>query len=81
MSMNESKKFWQTISESQINQKTSGGASRGLTRISAKLSKKSSAPPDLKSTGRQIDWGQIHFQLLIYFGNRLILYVKKSLLP
>lgn len=36
MSMNENKRFWQTISESQINQKTSGGASRGVTRIPAR---------------------------------------------
>ena len=36
MSLNKNKKFWQTISESSLNRKTSGGASRGVNRISAK---------------------------------------------
>lgn len=36
MSLNKNKKFWQTISESSLNRKTSGGASRGVKRISAK---------------------------------------------
>lgn len=36
MSLNKNKKFWQTISESHIDKKTSGGASRGVKRISAK---------------------------------------------
>ncbi|MCH3986451.1 MAG: DUF4236 domain-containing protein [Lachnospiraceae bacterium] len=36
MELNKNKKFWQTISESSLNRKTSGGASRGVNRISAK---------------------------------------------
>jgi hypothetical protein len=36
MSLNKNEKFWQTISESSLNKKTSGGASRGVSRITAK---------------------------------------------
>lgn len=36
MSLNKNQKFWQTISESSLDRKTSGGASRGVNRISAK---------------------------------------------
>ncbi|MBC1514688.1 DUF4236 domain-containing protein [Listeria immobilis] len=35
MSLNENNKYWQTISESQLNEKLSGGASRGVDRISS----------------------------------------------
>ena len=35
MSLNKNRKFWQTISESGLDKKTSGGASRGVNRISA----------------------------------------------
>lgn len=35
MSLNKNKRFWQTISESSLNERTSGGASRGVTRIPA----------------------------------------------
>lgn len=36
MSLNKNSKFWQTISESAINKKTSGGASRGVNRITTR---------------------------------------------
>ncbi|MFN2925392.1 DUF4236 domain-containing protein [Lachnospiraceae bacterium YH-ros2228] len=36
MSLNKNNCFWQTISESGLNWKTSGGASRGISRIPAK---------------------------------------------
>lgn len=36
MSLNQNSKFWQTISESALNKKTSGGASRGVNRITTK---------------------------------------------
>lgn len=36
MSLNKNQKFWQTVSESSLDRKTSGGASRGVSRISAK---------------------------------------------
>ncbi|WP_099222164.1 DUF4236 domain-containing protein [Listeria costaricensis] len=37
LNMNENEKFWQIISEGEINKKTSGGASRGVNRIPAKV--------------------------------------------
>ena len=35
MSLNKNQKFWQAVSESRLDKKTSGGASRGVNRISA----------------------------------------------
>lgn len=35
MSLNKNKKFWQIVSESSLNKKTSGGAGRGVKRIPA----------------------------------------------
>ncbi|KKD44836.1 DUF4236 domain-containing protein [Listeria seeligeri] len=35
MGLNENNRFWQTISESQLNERVSGGASRGVDRISS----------------------------------------------
>lgn len=36
MSLNKNQKFWQTVSESKLEQRTNGGATRGLNRIRAK---------------------------------------------
>lgn len=36
MSLNENSRFWQTISASSLNERVSGGASRGIDRISSK---------------------------------------------
>ncbi|MBC2101688.1 DUF4236 domain-containing protein [Listeria marthii] len=36
MSLNENSRFWQTISASSLNERVSGGASRGIERISSK---------------------------------------------
>ncbi|HBM3505139.1 TPA: DUF4236 domain-containing protein, partial [Listeria monocytogenes] len=36
MSLNENNRFWQTISASSLNERVSGGASRGIERISSK---------------------------------------------
>lgn len=47
MSLNNNSKFWQIISESAINRKTSGGASRGVNRIPTRAINK--APYFIKS--------------------------------
>ncbi|MBC1366331.1 DUF4236 domain-containing protein [Listeria innocua] len=36
MSLNENSRFWQTVSASSLNERVSGGASRGIDRISSK---------------------------------------------
>lgn len=76
MSMNENKKFWQTISESQINQKTSGGASRGVTRIPAKaISRKPYyIKPNIAPFGLQLRKQKLFFlpdKLLVVSGRKV----------
>lgn len=76
MSMNQNNKFWQTISESTINKKTSGGASRGVTRIPAKAINK--VPyfinPNVKPFGLQLRKQQLFFlpdKLLVISGRKV----------
>lgn len=76
MSMNENKKFWQTISESQINQKTSGGASRGVTRIPAKAISKTPyyIKPNIAPFGLQLRKQKLFFlpdKLLVVSGRKV----------
>ncbi len=76
MSMNENQKFWQTISESQINQKTSGGASRGVTRIPAKAINKTPyyIRPNIAPFGLKLRKQKLFFlpdKLLVVSGRKV----------
>lgn len=76
MSLNENKKFWQIISESTINQRTSGGANRGITRIPAKAI--NNVPhfikPNVSPFGLQLRGKQLFFlpdKLLVISGRKV----------
>lgn len=69
VSMNQSNQFWQTISESNINRKTSGGASRGVARIPAIAIRKT--PYFIKSN--IIPFGlKLRKQCLYFFPDKLM---------
>lgn len=77
MSMNQNKKFWQTITAAQIkNMKVHGGASRSITRIPAKAINKPPffIKPNVNIFGLQLRKQQLFFlpdKLLVVSGNRV----------
>lgn len=77
MSMNQNKKFWQTISAAKIqNTKVNGGASRSVTRIPAKAISKPPffIKPNVKIFGLQLRKQQLFFlpdKLLVVSGTKV----------
>lgn len=74
MSLNENNKFWQTISESHLNEKLSGGASRGVDRISSEAITKTPyfIKTDVKPFGLKLRKQKLFFlpdKLLIISGS------------
>ncbi|MBA3926054.1 DUF4236 domain-containing protein [Listeria rustica] len=69
MSLNENKKFWQTISENQLNQKISGGASRGVSRIPSKAITKT---PYFIKTNIKLFGLQLRKQKLFFLPDKLL---------
>ncbi len=76
MSMNKNKRFWQIMSESTINKKVSGGAERGITRISARAINKVPyfIKPNVNPFGLQLKGKKLFFlpdKLLVIAGNKI----------
>ncbi|MBC2169907.1 DUF4236 domain-containing protein [Listeria booriae] len=70
MSLNENEQFWQTIAESQLNQKTSGGASRGVNRIPSKAIAK---PPYFLKTNVKPFGLKLRKQKLFFLPDKLLI--------
>ena len=76
MSMNNNKKFWQIMSEDSINKKISGGADRGITRVTAKAINKVPyfIKPNVTPFGLQLKKKQLFFlpdKLLVISGRKV----------